>query len=145
MGTRRKARELALECLYSIEQGGKGLDEALNGFRTGKFSPPASNFAEELVRNVVGNLEEIDNKIRSCSINWRISRILPTDKNILRLAVSELMQKDTPPAVVIDEAVEIAKKYGAEKSSRFINGVLDCVLKKSFSSALTGSRKSGAE
>lgn len=131
MGSRRKARELALKKLYSMEQGGRGPDEtAAEAEALGNSGSPASRFAGELLKSAAGNLEYIDDKIRTCSLNWDFSRIMPTDKSILRLAVSELLSRETPPAVVIDEAVELAKKYGTEKSPGFINGVLDCARKK---------------
>lgn len=85
-------------------------------------------YALELVRGTLCHLDRIDSLIRGCASNWRIERIALTDRNLLRIAVYEMLySKDAPDQVVINEAVEIAKRYGAEESPSFINGVLDAV------------------
>lgn len=91
----------------------------------------AFEHARALVEGAAGHREEIDTLIRSQADNWRLERMPAVDRNILRLAVYELLhQPDVPKLVVLDEAIELAKKYGSEHSSRFINGLLDGLLKQ---------------
>jgi len=93
-----------------------------------EVSTEIRSFAEWLVDGVHTRIEVLDRLITGTSANWRIERMPVVDRNVLRMAVFELMQKqDTPAAVVIDEAIEIAKKFGSEKSGTFINGILDAV------------------
>jgi N utilization substance protein B len=88
-------------------------------------------FADDLVKGAVANLEEIDGELGKQTAHWRLERLAAVDRNILRLALYELLfNHDTPYAVVIDEAIEIAKRYGAEDSPRFVNGVLDGFVKR---------------
>ena len=87
--------------------------------------------ADGLLRGTLEHLAEIDQELERQTVHWRLDRLAAVDRNILRLAMYELLfLSDTPPAVVIDEAIEIAKKYGAEDSPRFVNGVLDGFLKR---------------
>lgn len=93
--------------------------------------PSVRSFAERLMRQVLGDLSRIDGLISEASHNWRIERIGVVDRNILRLAVAELLHDpDMPAAVVIDEAVEIARTYGESESSNFVNGILEGVRRK---------------
>jgi len=88
-------------------------------------------FAERVVRGAVGDAVRIDGLITEASENWRLERMAAVDRNVLRVAIYELLHEpDTPPPVVIDEAIEIAKRFGGEESGNFVNGVLDAVLKK---------------
>jgi transcription antitermination protein NusB len=88
-------------------------------------------YAQELVRGTVGNREEIDSLIRAQADNWRLERMPAVDRNILRLAIYEMLfEKDIPKLVVLDEAIELAKKFGSEQSGRFVNGLLDGLLKQ---------------
>jgi N utilization substance protein B len=88
-------------------------------------------FADVLLRGTLDHLEEIDEELARQTAHWRLERLAAVDRNILRLAMFELLvHQDTPHAVVIDEAIEIAKKYGAEESARFVNGVLDGFVKR---------------
>lgn len=90
----------------------------------------AFGYAQTIVQGVADHLEELDELIRSRADNWRLERMPPVDRNILRLAVFEMLyEKDIPKLVVVDEAIELAKKYGSEQSSRFVNGLLDGLLK----------------
>ncbi len=90
----------------------------------------AFSYAQTIVQGVADHLEELDELIRSRADNWRLERMPPVDRNILRLAVFEMLyEKDIPKLVVVDEAIELAKKYGSEQSSRFVNGLLDGLLK----------------
>lgn len=130
MGTRRRGRELALQMLYQREVAGIDMDQVVAAFSELQEAPKAPReFAVALARGVVERLEEVDARLREFAENWRLERMAAVDRNLLRLAVYELLfNPDTPPAVVIDEAVEIAKRFGSERSSQFVNGVLDGLL-----------------
>ena len=127
MGVRREARELALQLLYAMELNPIDIEEGLRLSReNSRASEGARLFAEELVAGVMANRSAIDKKIRGQSKNWAISRMAKVDLNILRLALFELMfREDIPRNVTINEAIEVAKKFGSEESSAFINGMLD--------------------
>ena len=92
--------------------------------------PRSDKFMEELVRETVSRLEEIDDQIRKHSEHWRLVRMPAVDRNIIRLAVCELLALTTPPAVVIDEALELARRFSGEESVQFINGVLDAIRRE---------------
>ena len=132
MGTRRRARELALQLLYQFELTGASLAEMQRDFEEWKGAPPAvRDFAQGLASGVLDNLEEVDSELEKQTAHWRVDRLAAVDRNILRLALYELVfQSETPHAVVIDEAIEIAKRFGAEESARFVNGVLDGFVKR---------------
>ncbi len=127
---RRKARELALICLYQVEMRNElcgDMDKLLGEFWDDQDVRDAeiSEFAGSLVRGTVENLPAIDEKISSAAINWSIKRMPCLDKNILRLATFEILfLEDMPVLVSINEAIELAKKYSTEDSPRFVNGVL---------------------
>lgn len=130
MGTRRRGRELALQMLYQYELAGTPPDAVAASWEELEQAPAAAReFAMRLVRGVVDNLDKIDGNIAAQADNWRLDRMAAVDRNVLRLALYELLfERDTPAAVVIDEAVEIAKRFGSEKSGQFVNGVLDGAL-----------------
>ncbi len=132
MGTRRRARELALQLLYQFELTGASLAEMQRDFEEWKGAPPAvRDFAQGLTSGVLDNLKEVDSELEKQTAHWRVDRLAAVDRNILRLALYELVfQSETPHAVVIDEAIEIAKRFGAEESARFVNGVLDGFVKR---------------
>jgi len=127
VGVRREARELALQLLYAMELNPIDIEEGLHLSReNSRASEGVRLFAEELVAGVMANRSAIDKKIRGQSKNWAISRMAKVDLNILRLALFELMfREDIPRNVTINEAIEVAKKFGSEESSAFINGMLD--------------------
>ena len=127
MGVRREARELALQLLYAMELNPIDIEEGLRLSReNSRASEGVRLFAEELVAGVMANRSAIDKKIRGQSKNWAISRMAKVDLNILRLALFELMfREDIPRNVTINEAIEVAKKFGSEESPAFINGMLD--------------------
>jgi len=131
VGLRRRARELALQLLYQFELTGEPVAEIQARFEDwNSAAKPARRFAGELVDGALSHMEEIDAALGRQTANWRLERLAAVDRNILRLAIYELLYvTDTPPPVVLDEAIEIAKKYGAEESARFVNGVLDGFLK----------------
>jgi N utilization substance protein B len=132
MGIRRKARESALQVLYQLEFDEKPVEDALAQCWQGKeASSETREYGSWLVREILAHREEIDRVIQSNAEHWRISRMALVDRNILRLAVFELLyEKNLAPAIVINEAIEIAKKFSGQESSHFINGVLDAVRKK---------------
>lgn len=125
---RTKARERALQALYQIDVAATDLEEALVRFWK-SFEPverQVQKEAEELVRGVARHRREIDEAIEAVSLNWRLDRMAKVDRNVLRLALYELRHRpEVPVKVVIDEAIELAKKYGSESSGAFVNGVLD--------------------
>jgi transcription antitermination factor NusB len=104
-----------------------------------KRAEEAFRYAQDLVKGTVDHREEIDELIRSQADNWRLERMPAVDRNILRLAVFELLyEMETPKLVVVDEAIELAKKFGSEQSGRFVNGLLDGLLKqRTFPGSLT--------
>jgi N utilization substance protein B len=132
MGTRRKARELALQLLYQHEMTQAPPAEMQAHFEEWKgASEGVRRFADALVRGVIDHLEEIDDELGRQTAHWRLERLATVDRNILRLALCELLyHAETPPAVVIDEAIEIAKRFGSGESARFVNGVLDGFVRR---------------
>ena len=127
MGVRREGRELALQLLYALDMNPIETREGLHLSRESSRSGEGVRiFAEELVSGVMENRDEIDKKIVEKSKNWALSRMAKVDLNILRLAFYELMfREDIPRKVTINEAIEIAKKFGTDDSPAFINGMLD--------------------
>ncbi|HEY6101164.1 MAG TPA: transcription antitermination factor NusB [Anaeromyxobacter sp.] len=126
---RTKARERALQALYQIDVAAEGIDDALGRFWK-SFEPVEREvmaLAEGLVRGVAKHRRLLDETIERASINWRLDRMAKVDRNVLRLAVYELLETDVPVKVVINEAIELGKKYGSESSGAFVNGVLDKV------------------
>ena len=137
MGTRRRARELALQMLYQHELTGATPEAMQVHFEEWKGAKDDVRlFADELLRGTLEHLEELDHELAHQTAHWRLERLAAVDRNILRLALYELVhQPSTPHAVVIDEAIEIAKRFGAEDSARFVNGVLDGFVKRRTQSA----------
>ncbi len=132
MGSRRQARELALQLLYQHELTGAPLEQMQEHFESWQSASEATQtFAGDLASGTLEHAEEIDALLEEQTAHWRLDRLAAVDRNILRLALYELMfHGGTPPAVVIDEAIEIAKRFGAEESARFVNGVLDGFVKR---------------
>ncbi|MDC1153556.1 transcription antitermination factor NusB [Nitrospinaceae bacterium] len=133
MGKRRTARELALKFLYQTEFNSNSPDSELNSFcDRANVSEEVQNFTQALIKNILFHKKEVDELLEKISANWAPDRMAVIDKNILRLGICELLfDPTTPPKVVINEAVEIAKKFGTEESPDFINGILDKVFKDS--------------
>ena len=133
MGKRRTARELALKFLYQTEFNSNSPDSELNSFcDRANVSEEVQNFTATLIKNILFHKKEVDELLEKISANWAPDRMAVIDKNILRLGICELLfDPTTPPKVVINEAVEIAKKFGTEESPDFINGILDKVFKDS--------------
>jgi len=131
MGKRRKAREAALQILFQTEFNDNSLKDILRQFwKNKKADKETREFSSTLVENVLAHKEKIDLSIQSVSENWRVSRMAVIDLCILRIAVCELIfDEDLAPAIVINEAIEIAKKYSGTKAANFINGILDAIKK----------------
>jgi N utilization substance protein B len=129
IGRRTRARERALQALYQIDVAAAGIDEALVSFWR-SFEPTEKEvqvLAEVLVRGVAADRRLVDELIEGVSTNWRLDRMAKVDRNVLRLAAWELVKGDAPIKVIINEAIELGKKYGSESTGAFVNGVLDKV------------------
>ncbi|HSN68421.1 MAG TPA: transcription antitermination factor NusB [Thermoanaerobaculia bacterium] len=132
MGARRKSRELALQMLFQHDMSGNTPEAIVLTFEDlHKVKPPVRDFAVRLFEGTVQHLEAIDRMIAEQADNWRLTRMAVVDRNIIRMSVYEFIHEDeTPKLVIIDEAIEIAKKFGTQKSGQFINGILDGILKR---------------
>ena len=132
MGDRRRGREYALQMLYQMDRSESSLEETLSTFWEGKrVSADVRLFGETLVAGVERHLPEIDTLLRAGLEHWRLPRIAAVDRSVLRIAIYEfLYEPETPRIVVIDEAIELAKKFGGEESGLFVNGVLDGIRRK---------------
>lgn len=143
MGKRSLAREMALQMLYQAELGEVGPDEVVAAWpppfldlETGDDAPHSGwmksagrGYAETLVRGVSIHREEVDSLIREQASNWRLERMPAVDRTVLRIATYELLfESDVPAAVVLDEAIELAKRFGSDQSGAFVNGVLDGLI-----------------
>ena len=129
MGARSSGREAALQMLFALETTSDDAERVIRSFWASFDGHPESReHAEACVRGVAEQLESIDALLRTASINWRLERMTKVDRNILRLGAWELAHRaDIPRPVILDEAVELAKRFGSEDSSSFVNGVLDKV------------------
>jgi N utilization substance protein B len=130
MGTRRKSRELALQMLFQADMGGQGADHVRRTFwaERNQVGADVRGFADELFRTATDRNADIDALIERHAQHWRMERMAAVDRNILRAAVAEFLGcPQTPRAVVINEAIEIARKFSSPESVQFINGVLDSV------------------
>ncbi|GAB4303583.1 MAG: transcription antitermination factor NusB [Desulfuromonadia bacterium] len=127
MGSRRDARERALKAIFAADGAPAGEETlAMIDGDTPCDNGPVLSFSDELIKGVSSSLTEIDPLISSTSSSWSISRIGRVERAILRLAVYELLHRpDIPVSVVINEAIEIAKRYGTAESPAFVNGILD--------------------
>lgn len=159
MSKRRRAREMAIQMLYQSDLGRETCEKVLADFSPGDYLAEereeeeatssqrrgpqgdrsardvaqlesALAYAKSLVRGTLEHLDQIDKLIRQQAEHWRLERMPPVDRNILRLAIYEfLFETDVPKLVILDEAIELAKEFGTEQSGRFVNGVLDGILK----------------
>ena len=132
MGKRRKARESTLQILFQLEFDNTEPEKVLDSFwKNKRATKEIKEHSRWLVDQITSHRENIDQLIQSVSKNWRISRMAIVDRNILRMAVCELLyEKNLAPAIVINEAIEIAKKFSSEEGATFINGILDAVRKE---------------
>jgi N utilization substance protein B len=128
VGARRKGRELALQMLYQWDVGREPVESVVeSSSELQSAGDAAREFASRLVEGTVDRVEEIDRILIETSEHWRLGRMSTVDRNVLRLAVYELLAKETPPGVVINEALEVAKRFSSPESAAFVNGVLDAV------------------
>ena len=164
---RRISREMAVQMLYQSDLGGSPLPQIFKSFDLAEYlsreelnsekrvftreeekadhvrrkrqAEEAFVFAQGLVQGTIEHREQVDALIREQADNWRLERMPPVDRNVLRLAVFEMLyETDTPKLVIVDEAIELAKKFGSEQSGRFVNGLLDGLLKQhTFPGSLT--------
>ena len=132
MGRRTKARECAFQMLYQWDVSGEPMDQVMKAFwRLRSTTGETRALAERLAAGAQACAPESDAAITGAATNWRFDRIAPVDRTILRLGTYELMKEGgTPPAVVLDEAVELAKRFGEADSPAFVNGVLDAIRRR---------------
>jgi len=132
MTNRRQARECALEVLYRLDLVGDEPEHTIAEILLRKNPPDeAETYLRRLVDSALGNQQEIDVALRRHLLRWRLERLTVLDRAILRLAAAEILYfDDVPPKVTINEAVEIAKKYGDDDAGKFVNGVLDLLGRK---------------
>ena len=130
-GTRRKAREAALQMMFAgdVDKHDSSVLTAdyWNELGDQNFDQKTRDFANNLVHGALQNLSTVDDRIRSRAEHWRIERMAIVDRNILRLAVYEFLYEDTPRTVVINEALEIARRFSTFEATQFINGILDAI------------------
>src|SRR4051812_24877195 len=131
MGSRRKARECALQMLFAADVSETRADELVRIYWTelgdADVEESAREFATRLATGTLSHLQELDERIRSRAEHWRISRMAIVDRNILRLAVYEFLHEPTPRTVAINEALEIARRFSTYEATQFINGILDAI------------------
>jgi len=131
MGSRRKARECALQMLFAADVAETPSDEVVRTYWAElgdtDLEEPARDFATRLAAGTLGQLEALDERIRSRAEHWRIARMAVVDRNILRLAVYEFLYEPTPRTVAINEALEIARRFSTYEATQFINGILDAI------------------
>jgi len=131
MGQRRKARECALQILFQLEFNSGDPQDLLKVYwEHQKASRPIREYGTWIVETILAHGKAIDEAIQAASKNWRLARMAVVDRNILRIAVCELLYEPAlVPAIVMDEAIEIAKRYSGEESAVFVNGVLDAIVR----------------
>lgn len=127
MGKRRKSREHALKILYRRDITNEDVNEIIRCYwEENKINSDIKDFSEQLVKGTVENIKKIDERLEKTSEHWTLNRMGVIDRNILRMAVQELLYiDDIPVKVTIDEAIEIARKFGTDESAEFVNGLLD--------------------
>ncbi len=131
MAGRTRAREVALQALFQEDLNPRdSRDQVMPLLENRLKEPELRDFAISLVLGVLRNREELDALITAKAENWSVSRMAATDRNILRLGTYEIRYTDTPPRVAVDEAVELAKRFGAANSSQFVNGILDKLIER---------------
>ena len=133
MSRRSRARAIVLQILYQDDLNPSQPDEVKIQFVNSRLrnNQELIKFADGLIIGVRQNRDDLDEKLSKIADNWRLSRMAATDRNVLRLGAYELLHTDTPPPVVINEAIELARRYGTDQSAQFVNGVLDRLLKRS--------------
>lgn len=144
MPSRHRARERALQILFEWDARKEPVEDAIASFYGTLYSeqsetkPEPDEFVERLVKGVVEQIAEIDRRLGQHAEHWRIERMPAVDRNVLRMAIYEMMALETPPAVAIDEAIELARRFSGEESVQFVNGVLDAARREIESAARYG-------
>ncbi|HOQ46878.1 MAG TPA: transcription antitermination factor NusB [Bryobacteraceae bacterium] len=149
MPSRRRSRQRALQVLFQVDVRKQPVEAAIRAYYDSLYSEeqedqeaplPPDPFMEELVKGTCARVEEIDRRIAKYSENWRLERMPAVDRNILRMAVFEMTGGINPPAVVINEALELARRFSGEEAVSFINGVLDAIRREAQEQGSTGGR-----
>lgn len=151
MTGRRRAREFALQALYAVDVAAESGGPALSGLWASRLddveaagdavSPEESEFAKEIVRGVLEDREGLDRRIEAASLHWRLPRMPVVDRNILRIGAFELTHRaDIPASVSINEAIELAKRFGGAESRAFVNGILDRIASETGRGGRRGKR-----
>ena len=131
MSRRSRAREIALQALFQEDLNPNNALENLGTFLAARLQDESlREFAKQLVLGVKRNQEELDQLLADKAANWSVPRMAATDRNLLRLGAYEIRYADTPDRVAIDEAIELAKRYGTANSPQFINGILDKLIER---------------
>ncbi len=140
MPSRHRSRQRALQVLFQVDVRKQAVETAIDAYYGSLFSEEFEDregvkaapdpFMEELVKGTVARAAAIDRRISERSENWRLERMPAVDRNILRMAIFEMTERITPPAVVINEAIELARRFSGEESVAFINGVLDTIRRE---------------
>ena len=131
MGRRSRAREVALQALFQEDLNPRDSSDQVAPFLASRLQDAESReFALSLVMGVLRNRDELDALLQAKTDNWSLGRMAATDRNVLRLGAFEIRYADTPDRVAIDEAVELAKRFGSAQSSQFVNGILDKLLQR---------------
>ena len=131
MSRRSRAREIVLQVLYQYDLNADQSEDIRLQFISSRLNHDESliDFANQLLLGVRKYQEQVDAQLEKTAKNWRLSRMAATDRNVLRLGAYEILFTDTPDRVVINEAIELAKRYGTNNSSQFVNGVLDRLMR----------------
>ncbi|MEM8946483.1 MAG: transcription antitermination factor NusB [Planctomycetota bacterium] len=131
MASRRRAREIALQALFQEDLNPRDSRDQFAPFVQARLQDnELREFATSLVMGVLRNREELDELLEAKAENWSLSRMAATDRNVMRLGAFEIRYSDTPDLVAIDEAVELAKRFGSKQSSQFVNGILDKLIER---------------
>ena len=147
MSRRRRARAIVLQVLYQDDLNPSQPAEIKTRFINARLNedPKLIAFANELIQGVTQHREQIDKKLASVAANWRLGRMAATDRNVLRLGAFEILFGETPDRVAINEAIELARRYGTDQSSQFVNGVLDRLMKRNRDSDTNGEQSTETE
>ena len=136
MASRHRSRERALQMIYQWDLNREPAGEAREAYwktlaaETSTERPRDDDFAEQLFERVTSQVSQIDDLIREHASNWRLERMAAVDRNILRMAVSELLDETEAPAVIINEAMEVGRRFSTDESGPFLNGILDAIRKR---------------
>ncbi len=141
MAARHRSRKRALQVLFEWDMRGEPIDQAISNYYDTLYSEESEDrlkpdrFMEELVRGTVERAPQIDAQIQAKAEHWRLERMAVVDRNILRLAIFELMQNTVPAPIIIDEALELARQFSGDESMSFINGLLDAIRRQALAAS----------